>query len=94
MIQLDDGLLQLGLPSGESVSLDVITAKLAIEPIETKHGRFKEGFATDEPFLDEMSEKFEGMGIKPCTRTMAYAVWEAICNRLDEVKKNMSKPQS
>ncbi len=70
------------------MSLDLITAKLAIEPIEDKYGRFKDGFTTSAPFLTELAAAFVGMGIDPCTPTMAFAVWEAICNRLEDVKKN------
>lgn len=92
-IQLDDGLLQFGLPNGTSVSMDAFTAKLKIEPIEEKHGRFKEGFATTQPFLDDLCQAFVQMGVDPCTPSMAWAMWEAICNRLDEVKKNTSAPQ-
>lgn len=89
MTTLNDGTLTVTVRSGETtrdLTLDLMSLKLAAEPIETKHN-VQEGWTPTPAFLADLCAAYKPL-VEGCTPTLAYSVWQLMLNEWIELKKN------
>jgi hypothetical protein len=91
--EIDDGTFTVrmkgGALDGQSVTIDVFTAKVAIEAVEIKHNSAKDGWRVSAPFLTDLAAALDAIGVKGCSGTAAYQIWLLVAKRFEDLKKNM-----
>lgn len=90
MTTIPDGTLAISVRSGDStreLTLDLLTLKLAAEPVESKHN-IEAGWTPTPAFLADLCGAY-APHIEGCTPTLAYHVWQLMLNEWIELKKNM-----
>lgn len=71
------------------VTIDLLTTKMAMEPVEEKHGAGKKDWRGTPAFLADLAAAIEGVGVTPCTPTAAYQIWCYVSEGWAELKKDM-----
>ena len=86
-ITLTDATLPIVLPSGKRLAIDLLTARMAAEPVERKHN-VKEGYVPTLEFWTDMAAALSPL-VPGCTPTWASQIWGRIIDAWLELKKNM-----
>ena len=91
---LGDGTIRFkiegGKMNGETVSVDVVSAKLASEPVDKSHGSGEEEWSPTPEFLRDLAKAYVETGILPyCSPSMAYHVYFEVIAQWTGLKKSM-----
>jgi len=79
----------------DSLTIDVMQVRLALEPVEAKHGCGKEGWRATPEFLTDLAQACESVMHMACTPSVAFAIWQATTRYWsDNQKKMLGQPTS
>lgn len=88
---LNDGTLAFrindGPHAGETITLDILAARVAIQAVELKHNVTGEFVMTPE-FLADLVAAVKSVGVEYCSPTLAAQIWHRVTDAWIELKKN------
>lgn len=76
-----------GKSDGKSVTIDLITAKVAADDLEMKHRLDDRKGRPTGPFLVDLAKDFGEMGNFVCTPSVAYQIWIVVDDKMAELQK-------
>ena len=84
-----------GEHDGETLSLDVVTTKLAMEAVERKHKTTDPGWLVTAEFLTDLGAAMaKHLGWEKCSGSFAYQLWIKVSEAWVDLKKNIDLKQS
>ena len=98
-ILLSDGTLEFVVrrKEGESrVNIDLLCLKLCCEDCEDRHQlQRRNGLVNPTPaFLQDLATQLVGIGVDACTPSLAWQLWRAAAEQMEELKKSTSETPS
>lgn len=90
---IDEGTIEINITGGENAgkhSIDVMSTKIAMEPVEIRHNCGVEGWTATGEFLKDLSETTaKHLGWQSMSSQLAYQLWHKVSKAWVELKKNM-----